>query len=169
IRKLPPSCPTHVQREPPGVTTHRSPRRLDDLGCQANSPDFWVEPHGLCVAVHGAPRHSQRFGAKHVFWPWPRAAAGTWSCSFEAPPERSGSGGGGGGGARAGFELPVPGVVSDSDYRYCLSTGIKFTDTHMATVLDSSRVLVDEMMLVAAGGFGGRVGAGVATPVLLAA
>lgn len=74
----------------------------------------------------------------------------------------------------AGFELPVPGVVSDSDYRLCLSTGIKFTDTHMATVLDSSRVLVDEMMLVAASprgarGVGGRAGAGVATPVLLAA
>lgn len=212
IRKLPPACPTGTQRRPPGVPAHRPPRRLDDLGCRANSPDFWVEPHGLCVAVHGAPRHSQRFGAKHVFWPWPKPAAGTWSCSLAPPLARSGSGGdgngvgggdsiasrggdtptfsvggqdpqgrrgggdrrGGGTGIRAGFELTVPGVVSDSDYRLCLSTGIKFTDTHMATVLDSSRVLMDEMMLVASaprdpGGFGGRVGAGVATPVLLAA
>lgn len=40
----------------------------------------------------------------------------------------------------------MPGIVSDSDYRLCLSTGIKFTDTHLATVLDSSRVSVDEMM-----------------------
>lgn len=53
---------------------------------------------------------------------------------------------GGGVSRRAGVELSVPGVVNDSDYRLKLSTGIKFCDTHMATVLDESRVLVDEVM-----------------------
>lgn len=53
-----------------------------------------------------------------------------------------------------GTELVLPGVISDSDYRMCLSTGIKFTDTHMATVLDSSRVLLDEIAVLGDGGGG---------------
>lgn len=48
---------------------------------------------------------------------------------------------------RSGVELAVPGVVTDSDYRLRLSTGIKFCDTHMVTVLDESRVLLDEVMV----------------------
>lgn len=56
-----------------------------------------------------------------------------------------------------GVEVPVPGVVNDCDYRLCLSTGIKFADTHMATVLDFSRVLVDEIV-VGEGFSGGGVG-----------
>lgn len=64
----------------------------------------------------------------------------------------------------------VPGVVNDSGYRMCLSTGVKFTDTHMATVLDSSRVLVDEMAAMSrvARGSGDCEGAGV-TSLFLAA
>lgn len=48
---------------------------------------------------------------------------------------------------RAGVELTVPGVVNDSDYRLRLSTGIKFCDTHMITVLDETRVLLDEIVI----------------------
>ncbi|CAM9362401.1 unnamed protein product [Ectocarpus fasciculatus] len=161
MRRLP-SRPTHER--PPGLPLPhlRAPPRLADLACPANSPDFWVEPHGLCVAVHGAPRHSQRFGAKHAFWPWPRQAGGVAAMVSTDPaaPARSVSGGGG------GVWLPgtcvvVPGVVNDSDYRMRLSTGVKFTDTHMATVLDSSRVLVDEMVAMprVARGPGDREGA----------
>ncbi len=161
IRKLPSrkeNDPTHTG---PGVATappaSAAPLRLDHLTCAANSPDFWVEPHGLCVAVYGPPRHSQRFGAKHAFWPWPRGggAGGVLSCSFggsstSTPSPANSSvkakgGSSGGGSSIRGVEVVVPGVVVDSDYRLCLSTGIKFSDTHLATVLDSSRVLVDEM------------------------
>jgi len=177
----------------PGPLVSPAPPRLDDLICAANSPDFWVEPHGLCVAVYGPPRHSQRFGAKHAFWPWPREGdtGGDFSRSpggnsriyFSSARERrtssspssssppspafsvKGGGFGGGRGVR-GAEVVVPGVVCDSDYRLCLSTGVKFSDTHLATVLDSSRVLVDEMdeMMVVAGPSGGEGGV---TTVLL--
>lgn len=190
------TCPTHDREPPPAVSTPSppAPPRLDDLTCAANSLDFWVEPHGLCVAVHGAPRHSQRFGAKHVFWPWPepgRCSRPAWSASSSSNAGEDGTelgiggglrkvsvrgkgrggGGGGAGGAGGGgrgsgvrgVEVLVPGVVSDSDYRLCLSTDIKFTDTHLATVLDSSRVLVDEMM--AGGGPAGGV-EGVVTVLL---
>ena len=182
IRRLP-TYPAHAV--PPAVPTPGppAPPRLGDLTCAANSPDFWVEPHGLCVAVYGAPRHSQRFGAKHAFWPWPKPAEGSLpeqssSSSSNSSNSNSsadagesgigvtgdqteisargkGRGGGQGGGVEGrggvarGVEVPVPGVVSDSDYRLCVSTGVKFTDTHLATVLDSSRVLVDEMMAAA--------------------
>lgn len=169
MRRLP-SRPTH--EPPPGLPLPRlrAPPHLADLACPANSPDFWVEPHGLCVAVHGAPRHSQRFGAKHAFWPWPRQTGGVATVSTDpAAPACSARGGGG------GVEIPgrcvvVPGVVNDSGYRMCLSTGVKFTDTHMATVLDSSRVLVDEMSAMprVARGSGDREGEDV-TSLFLAA
>eukprot|EP00903_Cladosiphon_okamuranus_P008216 g7909.t1 len=170
IRRLP-ICPTHEDRPAP-LRLHATPAppRLHNLTCAANSPDFWVEPHGLCVAVYGAPRHSQRFGAKHAFWPWPKPDLTLNGGRIDADENVTEVGGnsrdvsmwgqrvgGGTGGARAAeggegkgsgicrVEVPVPGVVSDSDYRLCLSTGVKFTDTHLATVLDSSRVLVNEM------------------------
>lgn len=122
------------------------------------------------MAVYGAPRHSQRFGAKHAFWPWPKHGGDGYSflarrsgidagesvtdlgrasptVSVRGTAGGGQRGGGGGRGGVCGVEVPVPGVVSDSDYRLCLSTGLKFTDMHLATVLDSSRVLVDEMMV----------------------
>eukprot|EP00752_Nemacystus_decipiens_P011974 g10614.t2 len=183
IRNLP-TCPTG-EGSPPAVPTPGppAPPLLGDLACAASSPDFWVEPHGLCVAVYGAPRHSQRFGAKHAFWPWPNPAVDPFATQTSSSSSSSssagaseggaelsgdptetgtpalgkgegghaggGSGGRGGrGGGVRGVEVSVPGVVSDSGYRLCLSTGIKFTDTHLATVLDSCRVLVDEMMVL---------------------
>ncbi|CAM9151082.1 unnamed protein product [Ectocarpus sp. 4 AP-2014] len=169
MRRLP-SRPTHEPSPSLPIPRLRAPPCLADLACPANSPDFWVEPHGLCVAVHGAPRHSQRFGAKHAFWAWPRQTGGVATVSTDpAAPACSATGGGG------GVEIPgrcvvVPGVVNDSGYRMCLSTGVKFTDTHMATVLDSSRVLVGEMSAMprVARGSGDREGADV-TSLFLAA
>lgn len=157
IRKLPSreeNDPTHTGPAfAAGTPAPAAPPRLQHLTCAANSPDFWVEPHGLCVAVYGPPRHSQRFGAKHAFWPWPRDGdtGGDFSCSYASNSKAKGgssgiSGSGSGIGVR-GVEVVVPGVVCDSDYRLCLSTGVKFSDTRLATVLDSSRVLVDEMMV----------------------
>ncbi|CAM9863788.1 unnamed protein product [Laminaria digitata] len=162
IRKFP-SCSSSARGEEPlsSLLPPRppSPPRLADLTCSTNSPDFWVEPHGLTVAVSGAPRHSQRFGAKHAFWGWPSQSSRTpllllpGDAGFPAGMRGLSSVGT----ARTrGVEVVVPGVVNDSDYRLCLSTGIKFTDTHMATVLDPSRVLVDE--IVVGDGFGCGVG-----------
>lgn len=48
---------------------------------------------------------------------------------------------------RYGVEVNISCVVSDSDYRMKLSTGIKFSDRLMGTVLDKTRVLVDEVMI----------------------
>ena len=157
-----------------------APPRLADLACAHGSPDFWVEPHGLTVAVYGAPRNSQRFGAKHAFWAWPKigdSAAQVWRPQGQpvgrdtaAAVDRNESNYDFGENAarvsrdsrgvfphplrvaETGFagdrvEMVIPGVVNDSDYRLCLSTGIKFVDTHMATVLDPSRVLVDEVVV----------------------
>lgn len=142
------------------------PHQLDDLGCGGQAPDFWVAPHGLTAAVYGAPRGSQSFGAKHAFWAWPPvhgySSDAPESQEYESPllssrtqelarrifihkarraqvPRRT------------GVEVNIGPVVNDSDYRLKLSTGIKFVDTHMATVLDETRVLVDEILVSAEG------------------
>lgn len=111
------------------------------------------------MAVYGAPRKSQSFGARHSFWEWPvvsgRDSAAerarndleyrspkTSSASEEAVrracilvPRRH------------GVEVNISCVVNDSDYRMKLSTGIKFSDRLMGTVLDKTRVLVDEVLI----------------------
>ncbi|CAM9841803.1 unnamed protein product [Choristocarpus tenellus] len=57
--------------------------------------------------------------------------------------------------ARRLMELPLPGVVANSDYRLMLPTGVKFTSSHLMTVLDRTRVLVNEV--VGTAGRGGRM------------
>lgn len=132
-----------------------APPQLAKLDCACGSPDFWVEPHGLTVAVYGAPRNSQSYGAKHAFWSWPKNNTSRLATAHHvlenAGEAQFSSRGSPAGCTRRGFEIVVPGVVHDTEYRMCPSTGIKFVDTHMATVLDPPRVLVDEVVVACSG------------------
>lgn len=137
-----------------------APPQLANLDCACGSPDFWVEPHGLTVAVYGAPRNSQSYGAKHAFWQWPKINSSRLATAHHvlenAGEAQFSSRGSRAGCTKRGFEILVPGVVHDTEYRMCPSTGIKFVDTHMATVLDPPRVLVDEVVVACSGSGGSK-------------